>query len=100
MYLRFKGGAPAHTYIYSQLPILESSKVSTSVGSSKTYVDLEIDGQQIVHNYKLKASTANKLQTARTIWGQLFDGTGNVSGVLTLGTSYITGNDGADILNS
>lgn len=29
------------------------------------------------------ALTATKLQTARTIWGQSFDGTGNVSGVLS-----------------
>lgn len=29
------------------------------------------------------AATATKLQTARTIWGQSFDGTGNVSGALT-----------------
>lgn len=46
------------------------------------------------------ASSATKLQTPRTIWGKSFDGTSNVNGVLTLGTSYITGNDGADILNS
>lgn len=33
--------------------------------------------------------TANKLQTARTIWGQSFDGSGNVSGALT-GVTSIT----------
>lgn len=58
------------------------------------------------HDWKTIATTesnvasATKLQTPRTIWGQSFDGTGNVNGVLTLGTSHITGNDGADILNS
>lgn len=30
------------------------------------------------------AVSATKLQTARTIWGQSFDGTGNVNGILTL----------------
>lgn len=30
------------------------------------------------------AGSATKLQTARTIWGQSFDGTGNVDGILTL----------------
>ena len=30
-------------------------------------------------------ASATKLQTARTIWGQSFDGTGNVDGCLTLG---------------
>ena len=32
-------------------------------------------------------ASATKLQTARTIWGQSFDGTGNVSGKLTLDNS-------------
>lgn len=41
-------------------------------------------------------ASATKLQTARTIWGQSFDGTGNVSGNLTLGYNKIylaNGND-------
>lgn len=32
-------------------------------------------------------ASATKLQTARTIWGQAFDGTGNVDGVLTIAKS-------------
>lgn len=36
------------------------------------------------------ASSATKLQTARTIWGQSFDGTGNISGSMT-GLTYILG---------
>ena len=35
------------------------------------------------------AATATKLQTARTIWGQSFDGTGDVSGNFTLGYENI-----------
>lgn len=48
----------------------------TSFGSWKTiaFTDSNITGN---------ASTATKLQTARTIWGQPFDGTENVSGNLT-----------------
>lgn len=34
-------------------------------------------------------ASATKLQTARTIWGQSFDGTGNVSGNLNLGTGAV-----------
>lgn len=45
-------------------------------------------------------AAANKLQTARTIWGQSFDGSGNVSGDLVLGQNKITGSDQVDILNS
>lgn len=38
-------------------------------------------------NISGNAATASKLTTARTIWGQSFDGSGNVSGHLTLGTT-------------
>jgi len=36
------------------------------------------------------AGTATALQTARTIWGQNFDGTANVTGTLALGSSSMT----------
>ena len=40
------------------------------------------------------AGSATKLQTARTIWGQNFDGTGNVSGSLTMdNNSQLLGKD-------
>ena len=40
------------------------------------------------------AGSATKLQTARTIWGQNFDGTGNVSGSLTVdNNSQLLGKD-------
>lgn len=39
------------------------------------------------------ASSATKLQTARTIWGQSFDGTGNVSGALSDVTGITFKND-------
>lgn len=42
-------------------------------------------------------ASATKLQTARTIWGQSFDGTGNVSGNLSLGNGGILG--GASSVN-
>lgn len=35
------------------------------------------------------AASATQLQTSRTIWGQSFDGTGNVSGTLKMGTCDI-----------
>ena len=41
------------------------------------------------------ASSATKLQIARTIWGQSFDGTGDVSGNLILGNGHIARNDGS-----
>ena len=41
---------------------------------------------------------ANKLATPRTIWGQSFDGSGNVSGELTLGYSILRGGDSKNAL--
>lgn len=60
-------------------------------------------GGRIQHSYTTdtclgNATSATKLQTARTIWGQGFDGTGNVNG-----TIYINNSDsknGAIILNN
>lgn len=42
-------------------------------------------------------ASATKLETPRTIWGQSFDGTGNVSGTLSLGNDAIHG--GASSVN-
>lgn len=39
-------------------------------------------------------ASATKLQTTRTIWGQNFDGTGNVSGDLAMGGATISGTAG------
>ena len=44
-------------------------------------------GETYIHSGNIgsqSVASAAKLTTARTIWGQSFDGTGNVSGVLTL----------------
>ena len=56
-----------------------------------------------VGNLDGNASSATKLQTPRTIWGQSFDGTGDVSGKLILGNSaeqglYFKKNDGTTLL--
>ena len=44
-------------------------------------------------------ASATKLATPRTIWGQSFDGTKNVSGALYLGANTILGGDNINILN-
>lgn len=56
-----------------------------SYGSSNSYI-----------NIAGNAATATKLRTARTIWGQSFDGTENVSGALT-GVTSITASGAASI---
>lgn len=51
--------------------------------------DLLINGTNI---YNLNVASATKLQTPRTIWGQSFDGTGNVDGELVVnGGSVVCG---------
>lgn len=44
-------------------------------------------------------ASATKLATARTIWGQSFDGTGNVSGNLYLGSNIIYGGSNYNIID-
>lgn len=55
--------------------------------SSDSYVLLGGGGHALISS--LSVATAAKLQTARTIWGQRFDGTSNVSGTIT-GATTIT----------
>ena len=56
--------------------------------------DLLINGTNISN---LNVASATKLQTPRTIWGQSFDGTGNVDGTLTITNS---GSDDPHIIST
>ena len=51
--------------------------------ASETVLDWKVDG------YEVRVDKAKKLNTARTIWGQSFDGSGNVSGRLADVTSML-----------
>lgn len=53
-------------------------------GSINAYVN-----DNVLATLSSNVASADKLSTARTIWGQRFDGTGNVSGNLSLGTSRL-----------
>ena len=57
---------------------LSSSDNDGHYGKDSTITATSFNGSLIGN-----ASTATKLQTARTIWGQSFDGTANVSGNMT-----------------
>ena len=68
----------------------------------KTYYTLRLDYGTLLLNgtdiHNINVASASKLATARSIWGQSFDGTGNVDG-----TIYINNSDsenGAIILNN
>ena len=58
--------------------------------------------REILHSGNIgsqNAGSATKLQTARTIWGQSFDGTGNVTGNLYLGSNILYGGNNYNILD-
>lgn len=61
----------------------------------KTANTLRLDFKNLLLNgtsvYDINVASATKLQTPRTIWGQSFDGTGNVNG-----TIYINNNNSAN----
>ena len=53
-----------------------------------------LTGWKTIASTDSNVASATKLATARTIWGQSFDGTGDVSGTLSLGTYSIEGVQG------
>ena len=66
---------------------------NVGIGTNAPAYKLDVSGDARATNFRGalvgNAATATKLQTARTIWGQTFDGTANVSGNLT-GVDNIT----------
>ena len=68
-------------------------------GMNKIYMNYSVDGSSWGDAWRIIATTdsnvnsATKLQTARTLWGRSFDGTGNISGDLT-GVGKIKYNNG------
>ena len=71
-----------------------STTISDYFGMTiKTALTLRLDFRTLLLNgtsiYSINVASATKLQTARKIWGQSFDGTGDVSGSL-VGTGTIT----------
>lgn len=67
----------------------------------KTYNTLRLDYGKLLLNgtsiYDINVASATKLAAARTIWGQSFDGTGNVDGTLTITNS---GSDDPHIIST
>ena len=63
---------------------------------------LKLDNNIVLHSGNIgsyNAGSATKLKTARTIWGQSFDGTGNVSGNMT-GLALMKNLDDIEVLNT
>lgn len=68
-----------------------------------------LDGNHLADILASNVASASKLQTARKLWGQDFDGTGDVSGNMTgvgsitsalTTTTHLNGNQGTAIINS
>lgn len=85
-----------------------ASGLLTALSNSNNGISITVGGttksiSNISVNHASNADTATKLQTPRTIWGQNFDGTGNVSGSLSevgnihfkIDNSYDIGSDAA-----
>lgn len=91
----------AEGYLYEGLTLYSGSITAVQTPSVSTYLSAQVS--TITDNISGNASTATKLQTPRTIWGQSFDGTGNVSGSLSevgnihfkVDNSYDIGSDAA-----
>ena len=91
----------AEGQLYEGLTLYSGRITAVQTPSMSTYLSAQVS--TITDNISGNASTATKLQTPRTIWGQSFDGTGNVSGSLSevgnihfkVDNSYDIGSDAA-----
>ena len=87
----FATGLGSNANIYSQDGLIEGGTLklsSTSTFSGKATFNGGLSGT-LTGSLSGNATTATTLQTSRTIWGQSFNGAGNVSGSLT-GVASIT----------
>lgn len=82
--------------LYEGLTLYSGIITAVQTPSMSTYLSAQVS--TITDNISGNASTATKLQTARSIWGQSFDGTGNVSGSLSeVGNIYFKVDNSYDI---
>lgn len=86
----------AEGWLYEGLTLYSGNITAVQTPSVSTYLSAQIS--TITDNISGNASTATKLQTPRTIWGQSFDGTGNVSGSLSeVGNIHFKADNSYDI---
>ena len=82
-------------YDYSdcQVSILNRRGITTDISNKTWYTTIPSDSGSELPAYYNWASSAHALATSRTLWGQPFNGTANVSGNMTgVGTITMSGN--------
>lgn len=80
-----------HYYDYNdcQVSILNRRGVTTNISYGTWYTTLPSDNGNELPSYYNRSDSASSLATSRTLWGQPFNGTANVSGDMT-GVGNIT----------
>lgn len=80
-----------HYYDYNdcQVSILNMRGVTTNISDGTWYTTLPSDNGNELPSYYNRSDSASSLATSRTLWGQPFNGTANVSGDMT-GVGSIT----------
>lgn len=82
--------------LYEGLTLYSGSITAVQTPSMSTYLSAQVS--TITDNISGNASTATKLQTARKLWGQSFDGTADVNGTIYINNG--NSENGAIILNN
>lgn len=74
-----------HYYDYNacQVSILNRRGVTTNISDGTWYTTLPSDNGNELPSYYNRSDSASSLATSRTLWGQPFNGTANVSGNMT-----------------
>ena len=74
-----------HYYDYDvcQVSILNRKGVTTNISDGTWYTTLPSDNGNELPSYYNRSDSASSLATSRTLWGQPFNGTANVSGDMT-----------------
>lgn len=80
-----------HYYDYNdcQVSILNRRGLTTNISNGTWYTTLPSDNGNELPSYYNRSDTTGSLATSRTLWGQPFNGTANVSGNMT-GVGSIT----------
>lgn len=84
-----------HFYDYNdcQVSILNRRGVTTNISNGTWYTTLPSDNGNEFPSYYNRSDTTGSLATSRTLWGQPFNGTANVSGNMTgVGSITMSGN--------